>query len=502
MTTVIDRRQQSKGDLPSRKRLHERAAKHIRKAITDSIVNGDIKDIGTGGIDVTVPEEDMAEPTIHHGKGGIYRHAVPGNREYSVGDKIPKPPGGGQGDGKGDKAGDRKGENTKSKFRISEKEFFDYLFDGLELPNLTKRTESVMNNEAYVHAGIVSQGPSSKLDLTRSKKQKMKRVSAITKPHVDELLGVLEEERGILECYAPPAEKASAKVAFLREVSRSRRLKNLEKEVLGLKALFNDKASPGDTARIQALDSNASTLREKIRRLSKWSETTDLRFHFHEPKPIPKSKAVMFCVMDTSGSMDNTKKEYAKIFYMLLYRFLQRQYDKIDVVFISHSTEADEVNQQDFFEKGESGGTFLSSGIRKMLEIIEERYPSDQWNIYGAQASDGDNFDSDNAPTLVALNEVLPLVQGYFYTEIKPTGSVYYEQSSINLFKKAQEVFKDRLWTGVIKRRDDIWPMFKEFFKSKGGLEAKARGGRMAAALSSLSEPELNPVPVTAAPAP
>jgi uncharacterized sporulation protein YeaH/YhbH (DUF444 family) len=129
----------------------------------------------------------------------------------------------------------------------------------------------------------------------------------------------------------------------------------------------------------------------------------------------------MFCVMDVSGSMDRARKDLAKRFFTLLYLFLKRNYEKIEVVFIRHHTVAKEVDEQEFFYSRETGGTVVSSALQLMGEIMAERYPMSSWNLYVAQASDGDNWHHDSpACRISCCKRIMPFVRYYAYIEITP----------------------------------------------------------------------------------
>jgi uncharacterized sporulation protein YeaH/YhbH (DUF444 family) len=135
--------------------------------------------------------------------------------------------------------------------------------------------------------------------------------------------------------------------------------------------------------------------------------------------PVPTSKAVMFCLMDVSGSMDEGRKDLSKRFFILLYLFLTRHYEKIDIVFIRHHTQAQEVDEENFFHARETGGTVVSSALVLMEEIIRARYSPSEWNIYGAQASDGDNWHHDSGRCRELLAEkILPLCRYYAYVQV------------------------------------------------------------------------------------
>ena len=193
------------------------------------------------------------------------------------------------------------------------------------------------------------------------------------------------------------------------------------------------------------------------------------RFPFHDDDLVyrhrivdkrPESNAVVICIMDTSGSMDTMKKFLARSFFFLLYQFVGTKYRNVEIVFIAHHTEGREVTEEEFFHKGESGGTFISSGYNKALEIIMERYHPTLWNVYGFHCSDGDNFESDNPAAIKAAQELCKVCNLFGYGEIKPLGSRYYESSMLNIFKRIEA---NNFQTILIERKEDIWPAFKQF---------------------------------------
>jgi sporulation protein YhbH len=201
------------------------------------------------------------------------------------------------------------------------------------------------------------------------------------------------------------------------------------------------------------------------------------RFPFHDDDLVyrhmitdvkKESNAVVVCIMDTSGSMDTMKKYLARSFFFLLYQFICTKYRNVEIVFIAHHTEANEVTEDEFFHKGESGGTFISSGYNKALEIIQARYHPSLWNIYAFHCSDGDNFDSDNPAALRAAKELAELCNLFGYGEIKPLGSRYYESSMLNIFRRLDA---DNFQTVLIERKEDIWPSFKAFLAKDRGRE-------------------------------
>jgi len=201
------------------------------------------------------------------------------------------------------------------------------------------------------------------------------------------------------------------------------------------------------------------------------------RFPFHDDDLVyrhmimdvkKESNAVVMCIMDTSGSMDTMKKYLARSFFFLLFQFICTKYRNVEIVFIAHHTEANEVTEDEFFHKGESGGTFISSGFNKALEITQARYHPSLWNIYAFHCSDGDNFDSDNPAALRAAKELADVCNLFGYGEIKPLGSRYYESSMLNIFRRLEA---DNFQTVLIERKEDIWPSFKAFLARDRGRD-------------------------------
>jgi sporulation protein YhbH len=225
------------------------------------------------------------------------------------------------------------------------------------------------------------------------------------------------------------------------------------------------------------------TVKSKVRRQlasRHASETPNLereRFPFHDDDLVyrhmvtdtkKESNAVVICVMDTSGSMDTMKKYLARSFFFLLYQFIRTKYLNVEIVFVAHHTEASEVTEEEFFHKGESGGTFISSGYQRALDIIAARYHPSLWNVYAFHCSDGDNFDSDNTAALRCAKELATICNLFGYGEIKPLGSRYYESSMLNIFRRLEVA---NFQTVLIERKEDIWPAFKAFLAKDRAAE-------------------------------
>ena len=186
----------------------------------------------------------------------------------------------------------------------------------------------------------------------------------------------------------------------------------------------------------------------------------DLKYFRRKIKMQRDSNAVVICIMDTSGSMGHTKKYLARSFYFLLYQFLKVKYINVEIVFIAHTTTAKEVTEDDFFHRGESGGTYISSGYQKALDVIAEKYPPDSWNIYAFHCSDGDNWGEDNEQAVVLANELCDVCNLFGYGEIKI--STY---TSTIMNKYMEEVKKTNFSAVRIFKKEDVWKAFMDMLK-------------------------------------
>lgn len=427
MAYIVDRRLNSKNkSLVNRERFLKRYQKQIRRAVSDAVSRRNITDMEQGE-SITIPKRDISEPVFRHGQGGKRNIVHTGNKEFIEGDRIQRPPGGGSGgNGTGDASNSGEGMDDFV-FQISQKEFLEYLFEDLALPNMVKRQLLSMDSFDYHRAGVSEVGNPSQINIVRSMRS------------------------------------AHARRIALRGKDRRRRREILEE----LAAL--DHSEPNDEATEQRdlLQAELAHLNVRIHAIP-WLDDFDLKYNLRVKMPRPSPKAVMFCVMDVSGSMTQEIKDTAKRFFFLLYLFLKKNYEKIEVVFIRHHTQAQEVDEETFFYARETGGTVVSSALNLMGEIIDERYSPNQWNIYVAQASDGDNWHEDNQHCHDALvSSILPFVQYYTYIEIgdrDPQGLWY-------LYEHLQRDFGDRFAIQRVRNNAEIYPVFRELFRKHAGEE-------------------------------
>jgi len=422
MSYIIDRRLNAKHkSAVNRQRFLRRYREQIQKSVSDAVSNRSIRDIDKGG-KVSIPAKDIGEPVIYHGNGGYNTRVLPGNKQFSAGDKVNRPPNGEGGGGGGKNASDSgEGEDDFS-FTLSQEEFLDFMFDGLELPNLVKRQLSGVEEFKKVRGGIANEGQPGRINIVRSLRAANMRRIALTS-------------------------------------GKRKRLLKLEEE---LKLLDAQPESSRDQEEYAALVDEIAKLSQAIKR-TPWLDTFDLKYNLQIKQPIPRSKAVMFCLMDVSGSMDQGTKDIAKRFFILLYLFLQRNYEKTEIVFIRHHTSAKEVDEDEFFHSRETGGTVVSSALRLMQSIIEDRYSPNEWNIYGAQASDGDNWGDDSVNCRNLMQEILPLCQYYSYIEITP----HDHQALWHTYEEVRTEYPDKFSLQHIIGVSDIYPVFRELFHKK-----------------------------------
>jgi uncharacterized sporulation protein YeaH/YhbH (DUF444 family) len=424
---IIDRRLAGKNkSIGNRERFLRRHKEQIRDAVKRAIDGRGIRDIERGE-DIHIPKRDLNEPAFGHGQGGIREIVHPGNQDYVRGDRIERPKGGGGGGGGGQASDSGEGEDDFV-FSLSREEFMQVFFEDLALPNLTRTQLAEVPEWKSHRAGFSSDGTPNNLHVVRSMRGAIGRRIA------------------------------------LGATSR-RSLRELEAQLAQMKASLQ----PGDEVAeraIQALEDEIQVLRQRVERIP-YLDPIDLRYRSRVKVPVPTSKAVMFCLMDVSGSMDEGRKELSKRFFILLYLFLTRHYEKIDLVFIRHHTQAQEVDEENFFHARETGGTVVSSALVLMEEVIKARYNPSEWNIYGAQASDGDNWHHDSGRCRELLNDkILPLCRYYAYVQVADEEQNLWEEYTQLL--EANRHFAMRKATSAAQ----IYPVFRDLFKKEGAQAA------------------------------
>jgi hypothetical protein len=417
---LIDRRLQGKNKSAiNRERFLRRHKAQIKEAVARAVKGRSITDIENGE-KVSIPVKDTNEPGFGHARGGIWETVSPGNQQYQKGDRIARPKGGGSGSGKGKAGNSDQVTEDDFIFELSREEFMNYFFDDLELPNMVKTQLAAISEYKQQRAGYTISGTPSNIDVVRS------------------LRGAL-----------------GRRIAVGGESRK--RLREAEEELEKLMLIAHE-----DDVRIMKLRKEIRELRTRLDAIA-FIDPFDLRYKNRVKVPKPSSQAVMFCILDVSGSMDQAKKDMAKRFFILLYLFLTRAYEKIEVVFIRHHTQASEVDENEFFNSRESGGTVVSSALHLLNKVMRERYTGSDWNIYVAQASDGDNWDNDSVLCReLIMNTIMPLVQYYAYVEIT-------EGEPQNLWEEYSQIpdVHPHFAMQKIESPGDIYPVFRELFKKQ-----------------------------------
>lgn len=406
MSIIIDRRLNDRNkSAVNRERFLRRYKDQIRKAVTDMVTERSITDMDRGG-DVNIPARDIAEPQFGHGQGGDREIVLPGNHRFQPGDRIPRPEGSGGGGGGGDGEGDGSATEDDFVFSLSRDEFLDLFFEDLELPHLIRNVLGDVRDYKTQRAGYTPSGVPSNLSVVRSLRNAMARRIAIGAP-------------------------IKHKIAELKQ------------------------ADP-------APDEEIAELQRRLDRIP-FLDDLDLRYRHRVRVPQPTARAVMFCLMDVSASMTEDKKDLAKRFFTLLYLFLSRKYEKVELVFIRHTDNAQEVDEDTFFHDRQSGGTVVLSALQLMHDIVMERFPPEGWNIYGAQVSDGDAFGADPEKSRSFLTEqLLPGLRYFAYVEV-PDNPERVSPLSFAYRRIEDEKFAMSSCTS----RGEVYPVLRELFRQE-----------------------------------
>ena len=397
----------------------------VKRAVDKAVAERSIADVSKGG-SVSIPSDGIDEPQFHLSRdSGEREFVLPGNKEFVAGDTIDKPRKGGGGGG-GREAGTGRGEDAFS-FALTEAEFLDILFEDLELPDLVKTSLKDSKAKEFRRAGYTQ-----------------RRHDAQSRP-----------------CSGPCASAWGGGWPCVgRAPAKSQKL---EEELEALRANPGPGLPSGNASSTSCARSIASS---GVQRAIPFIDPIDVRYSRFTPVVVPRAKAVMFCLMDVSASMGEREKELAKRFFILLHLFLKRKYERVDIVFIRHTDEAAEVDEQEFFYGRETGGTVVSSALKEMLAVREARYPVGDWNVYCAQASDGDNSGSNSRECVALLmKSILPLVQYYAYIEIADEDSPR-DFSGKELWRAYAGVKESdpSFAMARVAGRADIYPVFRKLF--------------------------------------
>ncbi len=409
MVNIVDRRKDSKGkSLSNRKKFLERNRRKLKRYIDRVAKKKNIKDLlKDDKTDVTI--DTTKEPSFQYDwNTGDKDIILPGNDKYNKGDKLDKPE---DGKGKAGKSASKDGDGEDEfSFTLSKEEFLDIYFSDMELPNFIKEGIKESLKTKKERAGYSKEGIPARLNIKKTFEQATARKIA-TKSQLKQQLQTL-----------------------LSLVTKGKATKKQEEE---LRRLANKKA--------RYLDDN------------------DLRYNYFKDKHKPIKHAVMFCLMDVSASMGETEKEISKKFFLLLYLFLHKEYDAVDIRFLRHTHVAEEVNEDEFFYGNKSGGTSVASVLSLFKEIVDEEIDLTTTNIYVAQASDGDVFAGDARDTVDMMErDILQLCQYYAYIQVD-----IYERGGFNSLFSLYELFESRknFSRELVTQDSEIYPVLHKLFK-------------------------------------
>ncbi|WP_315925550.1 YeaH/YhbH family protein [Mesorhizobium sp. SP-1A] len=434
MPIFIDRRLNPRDkSLGNRQRFLRRAREELKRNIRDQIRTGKIAEADAERA-VSIPHKGTDEPRFEEARNSGDRDLVlPGNRQFAPGDRIPKSGGGA---GAGGSRPSKQDSEDDFRFVLSREEVLDLFFEDLELPDMVKLNLKEILAFRPRRAGFTVSGSPTNINVGRTMRNSLGRRIALRRPRRAEVED-LQRQLDALEA-GPQDTAARRQIALLQ-------------------------------ARLEEL--------ERRRRLVAYVDPVDIRFNRFEAVPVPNASAVMFCLMDVSGSMGEREKDLAKRFFVLLHLFLKRRYERTEIVFIRHTHEAQEVDEQTFFYSTQSGGTVVSTALEEMRRVVAERYPSNEWNIYAAQASDGDNFVTDSERCISLLNSaIMPLCQYFAYVEIIDEreshifGSTENGTSLWRAYSEIEEQWPNFQMTRIAKAAD-IYPVFRRLFTKQPALQ-------------------------------
>lgn len=415
---IIDRRlNPNSKSLENRQRFLRRAKAQVQEAVRNASHGRDISEALEGG-EISIPTDGIREPRFHTAPGAVRDFLLPGNKTFNEGDILPRQSGGG-----GRRGGAGEGDSEDAfRFVLTREEFLDLFLDDLELPDLAKRRLTDIAHEGVRRAGFQKSGSPTNIAVNRTMRLALVRRLALRRPSPQK---IAEIEAEIARC--------------------------------------------DDEERRSVLRAELEAVQAKVRRIP-YIDPIDVRYRRFEPEPKPIARAVMFCLMDVSGSMSEHMKDLAKRFYLLLYVFLTRRYRRVEIVFIRHTDRAEEVDEETFFRSPASGGTLVSSGLAVMAQIVAARYSPAEWNIYAAQASDGDNAHSDGALTAQLLTEsILPVTQYFAYLEVSDSPEAKDGMPDSPLWTLYERLHAEGAPLSIrrVGDRSEIFPVFHELFQRR-----------------------------------
>jgi hypothetical protein len=429
---IVDRRLNDKGKSSvNRRKFIDRVRHHVKKSIQESIRDNNLDDLTNGDKKrIRIPIRNIDEPWFHHNNSGIGDIVRPGNDKFVPGDKIRRPE---EGEGKG-RQGSEDGEGDDTfVFHLTKEEFLEFFFENCELPDLVKKNLAIVNEEELRRTGHTSDGPPATLNIERSMRRAKSRrfaLSAMKRKHLREL----EEQFQLV--------------------------------------IEQLKSSPDDDQLIELRDKLEQDIHVAKKRIESvpFLDPMDLKYNHWSKVSTPTTQAVIFRLMDVSGSMTENTKELAKTFFILLQLFIEKHYAHVAIVNIIYHSRASVTTDNDFFYGSETGGTVTSPALKIVEELIKDKYPTDMWNAYVAHATDGDNFASDNAAVEERIVTLLPKLQYYAYIQINDEesaawrGHIHDPNNLWDLFEAAKNKHSN-LNCALVESAKDVYPVFTKLFE-------------------------------------
>jgi uncharacterized sporulation protein YeaH/YhbH (DUF444 family) len=415
-SVIVDRRAQKGKSTANRQRVLKRLDRALKAQVDKLVARHKLQETDRA-VEVTIERKDVTEPHFSLDPvSGNTAKIIPGNDQYRVGDKIPYSPGQGRGGGQG--AGEGQADEEDSfRFVLSREEYLSLLFDELELPPLVKKELLQIDETRFKRGGVVRYGNPGSVCVTRTFKASLGR----------RIAAEAQQEEAL--------QAAEAALVLAR--------------------------GSADPERILAAELALKDLRDSPTEIP-FLDPVDLRHRSLIEIQSPCTAAVMFCLMDVSSSMDEKRKDLAKRFFTLLYLFLTRKYKKVDLVFIRHTDQAQEVDEDTFFHGTQAGSTKVLSALAKMHEIMDARFPASQYNIFGAQASDGDSFGGDSTESSAyLLSRLLPSSRYFVYAEVgeRPV------QGTTSLWAAYRSIKSDHFNMATVSARSEVYPALAKLFQ-------------------------------------
>jgi uncharacterized sporulation protein YeaH/YhbH (DUF444 family) len=415
-SVIVDRRAQKGKSTANRQRVLKRLDRALKAQVDKLVARHKLQETDRA-VEVTIERKDVTEPHFSLDPvSGNTAKIIPGNDQYRVGDKIPYSPGQGRGGGQG--AGEGQADEEDSfRFVLSREEYLSLLFDELELPPLVKKELLQIDETRFKRGGVVRYGNPGSVCVTRTFKASLGR----------RIAAEAQQEEAL--------QAAEAALVLAR--------------------------GSADPERILAAELALKDLRDSPTEIP-FLDPVDLRHRSLIEIQSPCTAAVMFCLMDVSSSMDEKRKDLAKRFFTLLYLFLTRKYKKVDLVFIRHTDQAQEVDEDTFFNGTQAGSTKVLSALAKMHEIMDARFPASQYNIFGAQASDGDSFGGDSTESSAyLLSRLLPSSRYFVYAEVgeRPV------QGTTSLWAAYRSIKSDHFNMATVSARSEVYPALAKLFQ-------------------------------------